>query len=117
MPIDNRKAAAGFERVPGCPRQAGFVGHAVEGACHEHEVSRVSDQFSHVIRIAGDEGAIGHFILGQTRSRGLKKFGVDVDGDDAACQLGDLQCELAIAGAKVANLHAGRESNCNEHIA
>src|SRR6516165_6048671 len=117
MPIDNRKASIRLERIANCARQAWFVGHTMESVCHKHEVSWVLDQFLHVVCVARDEAAISNSILDKPHSSHFEKLGVDVDCDDTASKFGNFQSEPAVAGAKIDNLHVGRDSDCNEHIA
>ncbi len=115
MPVDDGEAAACAERVAHRGGEAPLVGDAMKGIRHEYEIDRRGDERGDIIGVAGGEVAIRDAALAQTVAGHSQQVLVDVDRDHPPHDLGDLQREPAVTGAKVDDLHPRLDAHGADH--
>jgi len=99
------KSTARHQRRGNGARQSRLVRDAVKRIGQEHEIHRTRYQVCQIIGIAFDEFAVGDRALRKPQASHIKQLTVDIDPNDAAGRLGDLQSEPAIAAAQVDDAH------------
>jgi len=87
----------------------------VERIRHENEVGGSRRKPCELVGVTLCELAIGNAAFAETMARHLQQTRVDVDGDDVAGDLGDLQREPAVARAKIDHVHSGLDAHCGKH--
>src|SRR5262249_44110635 len=99
VPVDDRETSTRLQPLVHRACQPRPVRHAMEGVGHENKINRTPRQPHELIDVAGPVLAVGHTPLFQPDARYLQQRRVDIDRDDAACNLGNLQREPPVARA------------------
>src|SRR5262245_66461688 len=92
MPIDDCKAAIGFQCGSHSFRQSSALRNTMKRVCQENKV-RWCSQFSNAVSVARYEIAIRYPVFGQPMACDLKQIRININRAYVSCDLANLQGE------------------------